>query len=1314
MVIDFSKVDLKERPVLLLQNADETEIQTLGYAFNLKPDICFNEISSITFDLPAFVEAEVDGEITQIKTPHYDDVVGMRTIDMDGWGRFVLVDPSIQKEGKKEIKSCKAYSLEYELTFKKITLKESTYKFWNPISPENTILGNILSLLPSWSIGEVDADLFNKARTFSVESENIYNFIKSTVQKTYSCIFDFDTYNRKINVISTESDRYTSPVYISLDNLAKSISVSEDTEGIVTVLDVNGAEGVSIRSVNPTGDNKIYNLDYYISTGHIGEDLANKWNKWKQNYEAWTLPFYNKTLDMMMKTSALNTETARLNDMQNSELGALNSQMAVEAENLASQTKDTDEYTSARERYEEIKDKVKEKEFEVQKQKELVESLQNEKDQLIKKRADICKSVKFDAVDENGNRVFFTDEDLLLLDRYFKEDSISESNFVLRNTTSYIDDDLSRLLNDVLCSFNNCTVTKINNDYDKDMYTITGGSIVVSDMQGMFAEVISACVEKKSDNSFVLSCRLGTNTTIEDFDTQRFESGCISITGTCNSITTNVVPDKELPDAYSKGTELSIDIKEARFYFTRNLTEYGQYSVEWDLYEYGEDCLNKLSYPSYSFDVSSANFLTLDEFRSFAESLSLGERIYLEIEKDKVIEPFLIGVSIDFDNLDSLDLKFGDKYSSSDNKFEFVDLLEQSISMGKSVDVNRFNYNSFIDSGASTRVKEYMDSSLDLAKNAILSSSKDMAFSIDNTGIRGRKFTADGSNFEPEQLAMINNSIVFTKDNWETVEMAIGQIKDPNTGTSWGVIAPSIVGTLIAGNNLVIESEKKDGDVSVFRVDGDGAVLHNASFDIVKDNAHIALNPSVGFGIGKYPIITKNDEGEITQHEDNLKFFVDKDGNVTMKGTLEGCDGYFDGTIYAKKIVVGNEDYNPEVDGEPNGTNGAEYVFDEETQMFKTKYLDLGNIKLDGNTGTITLGYTDSSNKFNDSIVIDGRTGNIDMTGKINMNNVIELDGNTGNINAVNISGSKITGSSLQTAMDDEGSYVIISEGSFNLKSHLHGYTIGSGDINSESAGSGQKYNIYRICTIDKFGITNTQTEEPEEGMGVSESNSSVFDVHGLNYYYETDWRCGINFKLIENSTVPEISAIKGIAISPFARNKSEEGNGGRFIFGNDERDYNSLHPEDNGTCYIGTELYKFYSSYTKNIHAENIYSDTEPVISSDERLKCDISNDYSFVPSLYEELDPVTYKFKNDSDENIRFGFIAQDVEKSLMKLGLDPDKMAILSKMSIDDDSDISKIIGDTTLYGIRYESFAPLNFYMIKYLLAKVNALEKEIKK
>ena len=100
MIVDFSKIDLREPPVLILKNIDGTEIQTLGYALNVAPELHFNEISQITFDLPA----TVDG----VKTPHYDDVLGLRLIDLVGVGQFKLVDPTESKDGIKTIKSCKA------------------------------------------------------------------------------------------------------------------------------------------------------------------------------------------------------------------------------------------------------------------------------------------------------------------------------------------------------------------------------------------------------------------------------------------------------------------------------------------------------------------------------------------------------------------------------------------------------------------------------------------------------------------------------------------------------------------------------------------------------------------------------------------------------------------------------------------------------------------------------------------------------------------------------------------------------------------------------------------------------------------------------------------------------------------------------------------------------------------------------------------------------------------------------------------------------------------------------------------------------
>ncbi|MDR0380425.1 MAG: hypothetical protein LBH86_00300, partial [Oscillospiraceae bacterium] len=83
-----------------------------------------------------------------------------------------------------------------------------------------------------------------------------------------------------------------------------------------------------------------------------------------------------------------------------------------------------------------------------------------------------------------------------------------------------------------------------------------------------------------------------------------------------------------------------------------------------------------------------------------------------------------------------------------------------------------------------------------------------------------------------------------TANNWQTAELVLGHYSDPNAGDGWGVIAKSLFGTLVAGENLIIESAKQDGGVSVFRVDANGAALYNATFDIYNGNhTQITINP---------------------------------------------------------------------------------------------------------------------------------------------------------------------------------------------------------------------------------------------------------------------------------------------------------------------------------------------------------------------------------------------------------------------------------------------------------------------------------------
>lgn len=897
MVIDIASLDLKDAPVLALENLDETPIAILGNAFNIEAHIAYNDTSSISFDLPAYVNGS--------PTPGYDDVIGTRLIRIPGWGVFILVNPEVTGDGIREIKSCKAYSREYEMTYKKMSLEENTYNLWNPVTPDSTVLGIIINeYLPYWHVGTVDPDLVGKYRTFSESNVNLYNFLKSTVQQKYGCIVDFNTVTRTINVRSTANHANTKPVFVSLDNLAKEISREEDTENIFTCLDVNGAEGVTIRGVNPTGTNKIYNLDYYMNTSHFSQAFIDKWNSWKQAFADRQGSYQILTIERMLKTSEIVSARANIDEVYGAELGALQAQQSVCIEALARLSPDSSSYAQAQANLTAVNSQIASKRAQIASEQSRLTVLEAEKDALTAELTAINQALAFSA--------FFTENELLLLKQYFKEDSIQDSSFVYAEAKNYTGTDESRELTSssvirIAGSDTEVTTTQLG----KKIISCVGGSITVGTLS---AALIRGTAEyDPTSHHCVLTAYLSSGA----LGSTSFPNGCLTAVtdggGYDPTEETIIGPDGE---SITVITGVDLGGGTGRMYFTRNTTEYEKYAVEWELYEYGRQCLEKLAHPSYSFSVEAANFLTIDAFESFKNSIQLGQKIYLDMGNDQVLEPIFIGFEASLEDPSSLKLEFGDKYCLSDSAFELADLLNQSVSMGKTVDTSRFGYNAFIDSGASTAVKDYMDAALDVSKQAILSSSG-VDITWDESGMTFRKKdTSPGAQpgaYLDEQIKIINNNIVFTDDAWATAKMAIGHFQDSNlvsqtnpNGDSWGIVAPNIVGTLLAGENLVIESTTESGGQAVFKVDGDGAVLHNAKFDIVRSNydkttgqvlstsTHILLDPDKGFGIGTYPVIDPNTG---TWNDSYAKFWVDMQGNVHIKGRLEGVDGIFSGEL---------------------------------------------------------------------------------------------------------------------------------------------------------------------------------------------------------------------------------------------------------------------------------------------------------------------------------------------------------------------------------------------------------------------------------
>ena len=945
MIVSFSSVNWAEQPVLVLKNLDGTFIQPLTNAFNVEAKLYYNETSELSFDLPAFANG--------VATPHYEDVVGMRLVDWIGVGQFILVNPSVENNGYSEIKACKAYSLEYELTYKSTYIKEGTYEFWNPMAPAGTVLGMILSDYPSWSVGTVDTDLVGRYRTFESDNQKSYDLMKNTLQDMYQCIFDFDTYGRKINVRSVASQTRERPVYLSTDNLIKKIQVEEDTENIFTVLDVNGADDVDIRSVNPLGTNKIYNLDYFMNTSYFSQAMIDKWQEWKTVYEDAQKQYYNITVEKVLEEAALAAAKAALMELKN-ELSKYETLQSTYVEASAQGIDRSSELAD-------IKSKISAQERKIADKEEEIASIQETIDSGLAQQQEINAECAF--------KNFFTNAELTTLDRYFKQDAISESSFVYKKVSSYADPDIGSTVPSVSIALTEAKISGAKLQSGRLVYSAIGGNLEVATVDiKVSAKVVRSTLEQKGDGKFIYSAYLNKGS----YNDVPFESAGITVAGTSITVSTDVKQDEEVGgEHYVEGTYFTANCGESSFFFTRNCSEYEKRSIEWDLLEYGQQELTDLCWPSYSFSVDVGNFLALDDFVAFKNQFALGDKVYINLG-DKILTPIAIGVEVNFEKLSDFKLLFGDKYSLKDSAFKLVDLLEESIKMGKSTASSKVSYSSFIDSGASTYVKDFMDSALDAAKNAVLAGAN-QEIKIEESGIRLRSYDNDSGTYGDEQIWMINNTIAFTDDNWSSAKMAIGKIFDNNLaryektkdtvrdesktyyvdtdGTEWnpdgsvtwsgdlyekvhegsayGIAAPYLVGTVIAGSNLIIESAKQDGGKSVFRVDADGAKLYNSRFDLASDfsdsgtNATglISLNPNVGFVGGKdtpsAPLFSYDDSGNVngvhtvngsvktdlsSVDASNLprpNFWIDMLGNAYFKGTIYATDGVFSGALKA-------------------------------------------------------------------------------------------------------------------------------------------------------------------------------------------------------------------------------------------------------------------------------------------------------------------------------------------------------------------------------------------------------------------------------
>ena len=275
-----------EKPIIYIAKKDKT---FLG-AVSIYDDL------SLTFNLNAYqtTSFKIYRDINGKKYEHYDDFQEDRLIMIQGIGWYKIhVETNIENTGIS--KSITANSLECTLCNKRLIdfecntgeiLYDDYVKtiFCDPTNPKGSLLHRVLNVAPSWSVGHVDATLANKQRSFDEDDIDIYSFLTGDVSEAFNCLFVFDTFNMTINAYDLDNYGEDTNIYVSMDNLAQSMTESIDENSIITCYRVNGGDGIYINEINPNSTNKIYNFEYYLP--EMEESIQNKVKLYNEKYQS--------------------------------------------------------------------------------------------------------------------------------------------------------------------------------------------------------------------------------------------------------------------------------------------------------------------------------------------------------------------------------------------------------------------------------------------------------------------------------------------------------------------------------------------------------------------------------------------------------------------------------------------------------------------------------------------------------------------------------------------------------------------------------------------------------------------------------------------------------------------------------------------------------------------------------------------------------------------------------------------------------------------------------------------------------------------
>lgn len=342
-----------------------------------------------------------------------------------------------------------------------------------------------------------------------------------------------------------------------------------------------------------------------------------------------------------------------------------------------------------------------------------------------------------------------------------------------------------------------------------------------------------------------------------------------------------------------------------------------------DLLDEAQKELYKASHLQYNVQGTLNNLLALPEFAPIVDEFEVGNFIHMKVN-DKLYELRLLSYQIDFSTEQSIDVEFSTVESIWSGASDVKSVLEAAGSIAGSYSALKEQVKNYQTSDQ--RVKSWYNDGIDATTTLLMNNKDTQDVLIDTTGIWARAYDDITEDYSDNQLRIISNGLYTTTDNWEHVKTGIGEFVfvDPETGQSsveYGVIADTVVGKLIVGENLKIYSSNAN-----MKMDDNGLTIKNADGNVV-----VSLNPTAD----NIFTISKNNSPQ---------FYVDSNGNVTLNN----------GTVVAGKLQSSDYKY---LSGH-YATKGMQIDLDNDTIRTPNFAVDGSNVYL--NNGKLTAGVLES------------------------------------------------------------------------------------------------------------------------------------------------------------------------------------------------------------------------------------------------------------------------------------------------------------------------------------------------------------------